>query len=68
VLGLLSVVDGKSCWALAERTGHARPDAMQRLLRTASWDTDAVRDNVCDLVVEHLGHPDAFLYRTKPVT
>jgi SRSO17 transposase len=61
VLGLLSDVDGKNCWTLAERAGHARPDAMQRLLRTACWDAEAVRDDVRDLVVAHLGHPDAVL-------
>jgi SRSO17 transposase len=61
VLGLLSDVDGKSCWSLAEQAGHARPDAMQRLLRTACWDAEAVRDDVRELVVEHLGHLDAVL-------
>jgi SRSO17 transposase len=61
VLGLLSGVDGKSCWTLAEQAGHARPDAMQRLLRTACWDAETVRDDVRELVVEHLGHPNAVL-------
>jgi SRSO17 transposase len=61
LLSLLSDVDSKSCWALAERAGYARPDPMQRLLRTACWDAEAVRDDVRDLVVEHLGHPDAVL-------
>lgn len=32
---------------------------MQRLLRNADWDVDGVRDDVRDLVVEHLGEPDA---------
>jgi len=61
VLGLLSDVDGKSCWQLAEEAGHARPDGMQRLLRTACWDAEAVRNDVRELVVAHLGHPDAVL-------
>jgi SRSO17 transposase len=61
VLGLLSDMEGKSCWALAEQAGYARPDPMQRLLRTACWDPEAVRDDVRALVVEHLGHPDAVL-------
>jgi SRSO17 transposase len=34
---------------------------MQRLLRKADWDVDGVRDDVRDLVVEHLGDPDAVL-------
>ena len=36
-------------------------DAMQRLLRTACWDAEAVYDDVRELVVAHLGHPDAVL-------
>ena len=34
---------------------------MQRLLRTAVWDADAVRDDVRDWLIERLGHPDAVL-------
>ncbi|CCH19708.1 Transposase (fragment) [Micromonospora lupini str. Lupac 08] len=34
---------------------------MQRLLRWADWDVDAVRDDVRDYVVEHLGDPAGVL-------
>ncbi|NQE66740.1 hypothetical protein NG2371_01188 [Nocardia gamkensis] len=34
---------------------------MQRLLRAADWDVDAVRDDVRDYVVEHLGDSEAVL-------
>ena len=61
VLGLLSDTANKTCWGLAEHAGHRRPDAMQRLLRTAVWDAEAVRDDVRDLVVAGLAHPDAVL-------
>jgi SRSO17 transposase len=61
VSGLLSDVKSKTCWGLAEQAGYARPDAMQRLLRTARWDADAVRDDVRDFVVGRLGHPEAVL-------
>jgi SRSO17 transposase len=61
VLGLLSDTANKTCWGLAEHAGHRRPDPMQRLLRTAVWDADAVRDDVRDLVVAGLTHPDAVL-------
>ncbi|GAA4579517.1 hypothetical protein GCM10023176_57460 [Micromonospora coerulea] len=44
VLGLRSPVERKNCWWLAEQAGHRGPQAMQRLLRTAAWDADAVRD------------------------
>lgn len=61
VSGLLSSVERKNCWWLAERAGHTRPDAMQRLLRAARWDEDGVRDDIRDLVVEYLGDPDGVL-------
>ena len=46
VAGLLSATERKNCWWLAEHAGGARPDAMQRLLRTASWDAGQVRETV----------------------
>jgi SRSO17 transposase len=55
VLGLLSPVERKNCWQLAEQAGHADPQAMQRLLRTAAWDADAVRDDLRAFVAERLG-------------
>ena len=55
VLGLLSGVERKNCWQLAEQAGHKRPGAMQRLLRSARWDADEVRDEVRSYVLEHLG-------------
>jgi SRSO17 transposase len=61
VRGLLAPVERKNSWTLAERAGEATPDGMQRLLATADWDADAVRDDLCDYVVEHLGDPGAVL-------
>src|SRR5262245_57803761 len=61
VLGLLSPTERKNCWWLAEQAGHGGPQAMQRLLRTAVWDADRVRDDVRRFVVAQLGHPDAVL-------
>jgi SRSO17 transposase len=61
VTGLLSDVEVKTCWQLAEQAGHARPDAMQRLLYRAVWDADAVRDDVRAVVVGRFGDPDAVL-------
>ena len=37
LLGLLSDVDTRSCWQLAEQAGDASPHAMQRLLGEAVW-------------------------------
>ncbi|MEW2329700.1 IS701 family transposase [Micromonospora chersina] len=61
VLGLLSPVERKNCWWLAEQAGHRGPQAMQRLLRTAVWDADAVRDDVRGFVTSRLGEADGVL-------
>lgn len=42
--GILSEISRKNGWQLAEHAGEARPDGMQRLLASAVWDTDGVRD------------------------
>lgn len=61
VLGLLSPVERKNCWWLAEQAGHDDPQTMQRLLRTAVWDADAVRDDLRGFVAGQLGHPAGVL-------
>ncbi|QOW33631.1 hypothetical protein IMZ23_38895 [Nocardia seriolae] len=40
---------------------------MQRLLRAADWDVEAVRDDVRDYVVERLGDPERCWPVTRPV-
>jgi SRSO17 transposase len=59
--GLLSPVERKNGWQLAEQAGEARPYGMQRLLAGAKWDADAVRDDLRAYVVAHLGDPRAVL-------
>jgi SRSO17 transposase len=61
VRGLLAPVERKNSWTLAERAGEASPDGMQRLLAAADWDADAVRDDLREYVVEHLGDPGAVM-------
>jgi hypothetical protein len=61
VAGLLSAVERKNCWWLAQQAGHRSPRRMQRLLGEAVWDAEAVRDDVRAFVVEQLAHPDAVL-------
>ncbi|MEV0005983.1 IS701 family transposase [Micromonospora sp. NPDC050980] len=61
VTGLLADLEVKTCWQLAEQAGHARPDAMQRLLYRAVWDADAVRDDLRQLITGRFGCPDAVL-------
>src|SRR6266852_2355944 len=44
--GILSSIERKNGWQLAEHAREARPDGMQRLLSSAVWDTDGVRDDL----------------------
>ena len=60
MLGLLSDLDRKNCWSIAEHRG-ADPDALQHLLSRSVWDADLVRDDLRDYVVDPLGDPDAVL-------
>jgi hypothetical protein len=53
---MLSPADRKNCWWLAEQAGHADPQAMQRLLRTAVWDAEVVRDDLRAFMAVRLGH------------
>ncbi|MFF8373850.1 transposase [Streptomyces lydicus] len=55
LLGLLSGVERKYCWQWPEWAGLARPGSMQRLLRCARWDVEAVRDDLRAYAAEHLG-------------
>jgi SRSO17 transposase len=59
--GLLAGVERKNGWQLAEQAGERTPDGMQRLLTTACWDPDGVRDDVRAYVTEHLGDPGGVL-------
>jgi SRSO17 transposase len=59
--GLLGNVTRKNGWQLAEHAGERTPDGMQRLLATADWDPDRVRDDLRGYVVEHLGDAGAVL-------
>jgi SRSO17 transposase len=61
MLGMVSGLDRKNCWTIAEHRGEATPDGLQHLLARAKWDADAVRDDLRDYVVEALGYPEAIL-------
>ncbi len=58
---LLSPVERKNSWQLAESSGEATPDGMQRLLSTALWDADVVRDELRRYVQGGLGDEQAVL-------
>jgi SRSO17 transposase len=53
--GLLERVERKNGWQLAEAIGETGPRGVQRLLSAATWDTDGVRDDLRNYVVDHLG-------------
>jgi SRSO17 transposase len=61
IKGLLSPVERKNGWQLAEVVGDSTPYALQHLLGRARWDADAVRDDLRDYVREHLGDPKGVL-------
>ena len=59
--GLLSPIERKNGWQLAEAMGDATPYAMQHLLDRADWDAEAVREDLRAYVLAHLGDPQAVL-------
>ena len=56
--GLISQVDRKNGWQLAEAMGDTTPDSTQRLLYQANWEADAARDELQQFIIETFGHPD----------
>jgi len=61
ILGLLSSLDRKNCWTIAEHRGAGSPDGLQHLLARARWDADGARDDLRGYVVDHLGDRGAVL-------
>ncbi len=55
--GVLSCVERKNGWQLAEHAREATPYGMQRLLSSAVWDADLVRDDLRSYVLEQLSDP-----------
>jgi len=59
--GMFSGLGRKNCWTIAEHRGDATPDGLQHLLARASWDADAVRDDLREYVIDAFGDPGAIL-------
>jgi SRSO17 transposase len=59
--GLLSPIERKNGWQLAEYLEEPGPQGVQRLLNAADWDADAVRDDLRAYVVAHLGDASGVL-------
>lgn len=52
--GLLSAVERKNSWQLAEHLGQEKPYGIQRLLGRARWNADQVRDELARYATAHL--------------
>ena len=52
--GLLGRAERKNGWQLAEAIGEPSPRGVQRLLNSATWDAEGVRDDLRTYVVDHL--------------
>ena len=61
VRGLMSSVERKNGWQVAEEVGEATPYAIQHLLDRAKWDADGVRNELRAYVCEALVDPHAIL-------
>ncbi|WP_235953671.1 IS701 family transposase [Noviherbaspirillum galbum] len=61
LLGLLSSVQRKNGWQLAEAVEHETPYSLQHLLDRAPWDADAVRDDLTEYISQELGDPNGVL-------
>jgi SRSO17 transposase len=59
--GMVSGLDRKNCWTIAEHRGAATPDGLQHLLARAKWDADEIRDDLRDYVIDAFGDPRAIL-------
>ena len=59
--GLLSAVERKNGWQLAEHLGDARPWRTQRVLSHVQWDEEAARDLCRAYVIEPLADREAVL-------
>jgi SRSO17 transposase len=59
--GLLSEVERKNSWQVAEVCGESTPYGFQYLLSRADWDADAVRDELRTYSRQHLGDPHGVL-------
>lgn len=59
--GLLSGIERKNGWQIAEQVGDANPYAIQHLLGRSVWDADSVRNELRGYVAAHLGHPAAVI-------
>ena len=61
IRGLLSQLERKNAWAIAEYAGEPAPTALQRLLNLSPWDVEALLAVNREYAMEHLSDPGAIL-------
>lgn len=61
VRGLLSPLERKNGWTIAEHVGELEPTALQRLLNLSPWDADALLEVNREYAMEHLADPAGIL-------
>ena len=61
VRGLLSPLERRNGWTIAEHAGRRSPNAVQEMLYSPCWDPGLVRDDVRAHVIEHIGDPGGVL-------
>ncbi|HEY6793465.1 MAG TPA: IS701 family transposase [Kineosporiaceae bacterium] len=59
--GLLSPLERKNGWTIAEFVGEKEPKALQRFLNLTPWDADALLAANREYAMEHLADPAAIL-------
>lgn len=59
--GLISRIERKNGWQLAEELGEQTPTNLQHFVARSQWSADEVRDDLRQYVVEHLGSADGVL-------
>jgi SRSO17 transposase len=61
MLGMVSWLDRKNCWTIAEHRGDLSSDGLQHLLSRAKWDANAVGDDLRGYVVDAFGDESVVL-------
>jgi SRSO17 transposase len=61
VRGLLSPIERKNGWTIAEHVGEPEPKALQRFLNLSPWDADALLELNREYAMEHLADPGGII-------
>ncbi len=59
--GLISRIERKNGWQLAEELGERAPTNLQHFVARSRWSADEVRNDLRQYVIEHLGSKDGIL-------